>query len=169
MMNFATNVNSSENQLYEQLRIQVPVIDACINKIIRLTGNFSVKCSDERYQDELDEFVQNVRVGVSGQSLYSFMDCYLDSLLTYGNAVGEVLLNAETKQVAGLYNADSTIVSLKTGENPIDREFYVGNGSEAVKILHPERLVYSALNPTPKNPNGISHFDENLRVHRAEF
>lgn len=156
MMNFATNVNSFENQLYEQLRIQVPVIDACINKIIRLTGNFSVKCSDERYQDELDEFVQNVRVGVSGQSLYSFMDCYLDSLLTYGNAVGEVLLNAETKQVAGLYNADSTIVSLKTGENPIDREFYVGNGSEAVKILHPERLVYSALNPTPKNPNGIS-------------
>ena len=88
IFNFANSINSFENQLYEQLRIQVPVIDACINKIIRLTGNFSLKCTDERYQNELDEFVQNVRVGVSGQSLYSFVDCYLDSLLTYGNSVG---------------------------------------------------------------------------------
>jgi len=156
MLNFVGNVNSFESQLYEQLRIQVPIIDACINKIVRLTGNFSVKCSDERFQNELDEFVQNVRVGVSGQSLYSFVDCYLDSLLTYGNAVGEILINSDTKQVAGLYNADSTIVSVKTGASPIDREFFVGRGAEAVKISRPERLVYSALNPTPKSPNGIS-------------
>ena len=33
-----TRINSLENRLYEQLRIQVPVIDACISKIIRLTG-----------------------------------------------------------------------------------------------------------------------------------
>ncbi len=156
MFSLSCEANGFENRLYEQLRIQVPVIDACINKIIRLTGAFKVKCSDKRFQTELDDFVSNVKVGISGQSLYSFVDCYLDSLLTYGKAVGEILIDADTKQVAGLYNADSTIVSIKAGKSPIDREFYVGNGPDAVRITSPERLVYSALNPTPKNPSGVS-------------
>ena len=156
MFSLAGGTNSFESQLYEQLRVQVPVIDACINKIIRLTGDFRLKCSDKRLQEELDDFVSNVKVGVSGQSLYSFVDCYLDSLLTYGKAVGEILIDADTKQVAGLYNADSTIVSIRAGKSPIDREFFVGNGPDAVKISSPERLVFSALNPTPKNPNGVS-------------
>lgn len=151
-----TRINSLENRLYEQLRIQVPVIDACISKIIRLTGNFKVICEDERYQDELDSFVNSVRVGNSGQSLYSFVDCYLDSLLTYGNAVGEILIDSQSRQIAGLYNADSTIISVLSGDNPLERKFYIGNDNSAVKIEFPERLIYTALNPTPKNPQGVS-------------
>ncbi len=156
MLRFVGNVSGIEAQLYEQLRLQVPLIDACVSKIIRLTGDFKVECSDTRYQEELDEFINGVRVGVSGQSLYSFVDSYLDSLLTYGNAVGEILINSETKQVAGLYNADSSFVSVRAGKSPIDREFYIGRGEEAVKISHPERLLYSALNPSAKNPDGVS-------------
>lgn len=156
MQNFTGNINAFESKLYEQLSIQVPIIDACISKIIRLSGNFKLKCVNERYQEELDDFVNNVKVGVSGQSLYSFLDTYLDSLLTYGNAVGEMLINSDTQQLAGLYNADSTIVSVKCGSNPLDRQFYIGNGSETVKAKYPERLLYTALNPNPKNPNGVS-------------
>lgn len=156
MQGYIGNINHFENRLYEQLRIQIPIIDACINKIVRLSGDFKLKCSDEMYQEELDDFVKNVRVGLAGQSLNSFVDCYLDSLLTYGNAVGEILINSETKQIAGLYNADSTVLSVKCGNNPLDRQFFIGNGSEAVKVKYPERLLYTALNPNPKNPNGVS-------------
>ena len=49
-MNYFDADSISQGRLYEQLRIQVPVIDACISKIIRLTGNFKLKCLDERYQ-----------------------------------------------------------------------------------------------------------------------
>ncbi len=153
---YSGNMSSFENRLYEQLRIQVPVIDACIQKIVRLCGDFTIKSLDEQYQDELDEFVNSVRVGISGQSLNCFVDSYLDSLLTYGNAVGEILINSETKQIAGLYNADSTIISARYGSNPLDRQFYIGTDGEAVKIRHPERLLYTALNPNAKCPNGIS-------------
>lgn len=156
MQMFSGSLNSFESKLYEQLRIQVPIIDACISKIIRLTGNFTLKCADEKYQDELDDFVNNVRVGISGQSLYSFTDSYLDSLLTYGNAVGEILINSDTKQIAGLYNADSSIISVRYGSNPLDRQFYIGDGNEAIKVKHPERLLYTALNPNAKNINGTS-------------
>lgn len=136
--------------------MQVPLIDACVNKIVRLTGNYKVKCDDERYQSILDEFVGNVRVGTSGQSLYSFTDCFLDSLLTYGNSVGEILIDTNTQQISGLYNADSTLIEVHSGKSPVERNFYVGRGSNRVKIQNPELLVYSALNPTPKSPEGIS-------------
>ena len=156
MTSFVGNVNSYENQLYESLRVSVPIIDACINKIIRLTGNFKVVSSDEKYQCELDNFIQNVKVGISGQSLYSFMDCFLDSLLTYGKAVGEIIINPETYCIEGLYNADSTNISIKSGTSPVDTEFFIGSGNSSVKIKNPERLVFCTLNPTPKNPEGIS-------------
>lgn len=156
MYSFIGNSNAFENQLYERLRIAVPVIDACINKIVRLTGSFKLVCSDEYYQKELENFADEVKVGASSQSLNSFIDSYLDSLLTYGKAVGEILIDKNTNQVAGLYNADSTIVSIKEGSNPLKREFYVGTGSDAVKVGNSEMLVFSALNPTSNNPNGTS-------------
>lgn len=153
---FFSGVNSYENQLYDNLRVNVPIIDACINKIIRLTGNYTLIASDGRYQSELDDFVNNVKVGTWGQSLYTFTDCFLDSLLTYGNATGEMLIDAETYNLAGLYNADSTNITVRAGKNAVDREFYVGRGEDAVKINNPQNLVYCCLNANSKNPNGIS-------------
>lgn len=153
---FFSGVNSYENQLYENLRINVPIIDACINKIIRLTGNYTLKASDERYQNELDNFVNNVKVGAWGQSLYTFTDSFLDSLLTYGNAVGEMLIDKDTFNLVGLYNADSTNITVKAGKNPIDRQFYIGRGDDIVKIQNPQNLLYCCLNANAKNPNGIS-------------
>lgn len=153
---FGDSCSHSELMLFERLRENVPVIDACISKIIRLTGDFSLECDDEKIQEKLDRFVNNVRVGATGQSLFSFVDCYLDSLLTYGNAVGEILIDADTRQIAGLYNADSTLISVKSGNSPLDRRFVIGTGGKSVTIEHPERILYTALNPTPKYPQGVS-------------
>ncbi|MCD7890301.1 MAG: hypothetical protein LUG26_00560 [Ruminococcus sp.] len=38
-------------------------------KIVRLTGGFNVICSDEQFQEELDLFLENVPVGLTGKSL----------------------------------------------------------------------------------------------------
>ena len=39
-------VQPFEKELYDRLRCAVPIIDAAIMKIIRLTGGFHVVCSD---------------------------------------------------------------------------------------------------------------------------
>ncbi len=153
---YFSNMSCYKNRLYDSLRVCVPIIDACISKIIRLTGDYKLVCSDEKYQPVLDEFTANVRVGTGGQSIYAFTDCFLDSLLTYGNAVGEILVNPDTYTVEGLYNADSTNISVRAGKSPVDREFYVGSGKEAVHISHTDNILYSCLNPSPKNPQGVS-------------
>ena len=82
-------VEPFEKALYDRLRFAVPVIDAALTKIIRLTGGFRVVCDDEDMQAELDSFLENVPVGLTGRSIGCFADNFIDSMLTYGSAVGE--------------------------------------------------------------------------------
>ncbi len=148
---------TGEKTLYDNLRYAVPVIDAAISKIIRLTGGFRVLCEDQRFQQELDSFVSGVPVGISGQSLHSFINGYLDSLLTYGNAVGEILVDRETMQVCGLANGDVSRIEIKAGDEPYHREyFYVKDSGERFKLENPQLILFSALNPPAGSPYGIS-------------
>ena len=43
-----------EKNLYDGLRFAVPVIDAALCKIVRLTGGYSVICNDGSMQEQLD-------------------------------------------------------------------------------------------------------------------
>ena len=93
-------------RLYEAIREAVPLVDAAITKIVRLTGGFKVSCPNREAGQGLERFLREVRVGASNRGLETFMDIYLDNLLTYGNAVGEIVLTKDKRQIAGLYNAD---------------------------------------------------------------
>ena len=42
-----------QRKLYRSLRDAVPVIDAAINKIVRLSGGFKVVCEDKRLRSVL--------------------------------------------------------------------------------------------------------------------
>lgn len=144
--------------LYGKLRSAVPVIDAAIGKIVRLTGSFRLVCASAQMQAQLDEFVQNVPVGLTGQSLQSFVDGYLDSLLTYGNALGEMLIDPRTGSFLGLQTAPPNQVQVRAGKTPTEREFWLRGEQESdmVRILHPERILFTALSPPPGGIYGVS-------------
>ncbi len=145
-----------QQELYDSLRARVPIIDACFGKIIRLTGGFKVIAGNERAQRELEDFCRDVSVGVSGKSLFTFADMYLDSLLTYGKAVGRIYADQRTGRIKGLYVGDASLYRIREGKNGLDkRVFYVSGGRE-VRITSPEKLLYTALNPSPKHPDGVS-------------
>ena len=55
-----------EHEFYDALRMEVPILDACIGKIIRLTGDFRLKAEKESVQPLLDHFSLEVPVGISG-------------------------------------------------------------------------------------------------------
>lgn len=139
-------VQPYEKELYDRLRCAVPIIDAAIMKIIRLTGGFSVICSNERYQQELDDFLANVPVGLTGRSIGCFADNFLDSLLTYGSAAGEIVPDNEEQRIAGLWNGDVSRIRLSAGADPFSRSYTViaPDGSSR-KIAHPERILYASL------------------------
>jgi len=139
-------VEPFEKELFDRLRCSVPIIDAAIMKIIRLTGGFRLVCSDERYQEMLDRFCENVPVGLTGRSLGTFADTFLDSLLTYGSACGEIVTDTKEKEIAGLWNGDVSRIRVSAGASPFRRSYSVISSDGSMKTLpHPERIVYASL------------------------
>lgn len=135
-----------EKELFDRLRYAVPVIDAALMKIIRLTGGFRLVCSDESWQQELDRFCDTVPVGLTGKSLSCFADMFLDSMLTYGSAVGEIVIDEEEGRIAGLWNGDVTSVTVVAGGSPFVRNYSVrGRDGSSKMAARPERILYASL------------------------
>lgn len=97
--------------LYRALREAIPVIDAGIYKLVRLTGGFQAVCADKRFQPILDAFCKNVPSDSGSVSLQGFLDCFFEQLLTYGTAVAEMVTDSMGK-IQYLYNAPHTAYRL---------------------------------------------------------
>ena len=149
-------VDKLESGIYESLRDNVPVIDACISKIVRLAGDFKVKCANESSQRAMDEFALNVPVGISGRSLYTFADMYLDTLLTYGKSIGEYTVDSETGQMSSLFVCDPELFEVLPDRVSGEPVFRFSGSKKTVDFNNTERILYTALNPTPKCPSGRS-------------
>ena len=139
-------VQPYEKELYDRLRCAVPIIDAAIMKIIRLTGGFHVVCRDKSFQQELDSFLAGVPVGLTGRSVGCFADNFLYSLLTYGRAVGEIVTDNEQRRIAGLWNGDISKIRISSGTDPFSRSYELrAPDGTSRRIAHPERIVYAEL------------------------
>ena len=125
-------------ELFERVRRTVPIVDAAISKLIRLIGSFTVECADRSAQAGLDAFLQEVPVGLTGQGIYSFIDSYLDSLLVYGNAVGEIVLDRRGQRVEGLWNGRITDVGVRAGDTPMERQYVLRTPEGETVLPHPE-------------------------------
>ncbi|MDE5570208.1 MAG: serine/threonine protein phosphatase [Ruminococcus sp.] len=135
-----------EKELFDKLRYAVPIIDAAVMKIIRLTGGFRLISSDENYQEQLDRFCTDVPVGLKGKSLNCFADTFLDSLLTYGSAVGEIVIDNENQEISGLWNGDASATVISSGANPFERQYAIKCADGTLKkVNHPERILYASL------------------------
>lgn len=156
LFRIAHNENYLESSLYEQLRRNVPLIDAAIGKIVRLVGDFHLEASDQRLQPALDRFCRSVKVNTSGESLGTFIDAYLDSLITYGKALGEILIDSKNCEILGLANADSTLFSVKRGKSPLEARYFFYDNATEINVAHPERIFCTMLGESPKDPQGVS-------------
>lgn len=104
-----------ETALYREVREAVPVVDAAICKLIRLTGGVRVACGNERAEQGLQRFLCEVPVGRGQRGINAFLDCYLDSLLICGRAVGEIVPDAEGREIAAVLCADVSQVEVREG------------------------------------------------------
>lgn len=136
--------------MYLALRESVPIIDAAINKLVRLTEGFSFETGDESANLFLNTFMSRINVGGNQQGINAFASNYLNQLLTCGTAVGEIILG--DCGVYALYNSDLSELELKRNENGIDVDFY----TSGKRIPNKQLILYSVLNPKPNDLCGTS-------------
>lgn len=143
--------------LYRAIREAVPVVDAALRKLVRLTGGVQVVCQDRAVEKRLHEFLQTVPVGRSQVGLQAFLDSYLDGLLTCGRAVGEVVPTRDGRGVAAVLCGNVSDVQIKEGEDPLTIELARKEADGSVTVLpRQELLLFTPYQPDPEHPYGVS-------------
>ena len=101
-------LGSGEERVYRELREAIPVLDAAVGKLVRLSGGFNVECENKLAQEKLNRFLDTVPCGRGQYGMNNFLAGYLDSLLTYGRAVGEMVIGS------------GKLRAVETGTSPLD-------------------------------------------------
>ena len=150
-------LGAGEDRIYRQLREAIPVLDAAIGKLVRLSGGFEVECKNANAQRIMEDFLRNVPCGRGQVGMDSFLGGYMDSLLTVGRAVGEIVVSGD--KVRGVCWGDAAQIEIQEGGNPMDVVLW---GPDEKGLLRPlpyqHLLLFTALNPEPGHPYGVSLF-----------
>ncbi len=150
-------LGKGEARLYRAVREAVPVVDAAIYKLIRLSGGVTVTCDEPLAERELREFLRTVPVGRGQFGVNAFLDGYLDGLLTCGAAVGEIVPAAGNREIAALLWGRAEEIQLREGANPL--EFQICGPDERGRMTplpYQELLLFTPLNPEADSPCGVS-------------
>ena len=146
---------SGENgKIYKSLREAVPIIDSAIYKIVRLMGGFEFKTGDDYLDEEINSFFGRINVGGNQIGIQSFIDNYVEQLLTYGSAVGEMIY--DECGFYALYNGELDVLDVKRKKDSIEPEFFNSSSGKPVAIECPEKILFSVLNPEPGKLLGTS-------------
>lgn len=150
LLNNYTDNTVQQWRLYRSLKEAVPIIDAAISKIIKLTGEFTIDCDDPIVEEKINKFISNVQVNSCGVGANNFILCFLNQLLTYGTAIGEIVVSSSGNDIAALYNAPLEHTVLSTGQSPLQLKIHrkKADGS-LIDIKYPELVLISSLSPDP--------------------
>ena len=146
-----------EARLYRAVREAVPVVDAAVYKLIRMTGGVTAFCESPEAERELREFLRTVPAGRGQFGVNAFLEGYLDELLTCGAAVGEMVPAAGNRDIAALLCGRVEEIALREGEHPL--EFLICGPDEHGRmepLPYQDLLLFTPLNPEAESPYGVS-------------
>ena len=150
-------MRQGEMTLYHTVREAIPVVDAAILKLVRLCGGVSVQAENPKAQKELEQFLKMVDTGRGQRGIQSFLDGYLDAMLTYGRGVGEIVLDGKGREICALLSANPTLVEIREGDHPLEFQLCARkDGGEITPLKWQELLLFTPFQPESENPYGTS-------------
>ena len=150
-------LGSGEERVYRELREAIPVLDAAVGKLVRLSGGFNVECENKLAQEKLNRFLDTVPCGRGQYGMNNFLAGYLDSLLTYGRAVGEMVIGSG--KLRAVCWGDVTALEVHEGDSPLDMVLWGPDDRGMMKPLpYQQLLLFTTMNPEPGHPYGVSVF-----------
>ena len=152
-----TPLGGGEEMVYRQMREAIPVLDAAVGKLVRLSGGFSVQCRSREAQQKLERFLDTVPCGRGQFGINSFLSGYVDSLLTYGRAVGEMVVGG--RKLRAVCWGDVNALEVYQGDSPLDMVLWGPDERGTMRPLpYQQLLLFTTWNPEPAHPYGVSIF-----------
>ena len=156
-MRHFTPLGGGEERVYREMRESIPVLDAAVGKMVRLCGGFEVRCKNPQAQHKLNTFLQMMPCGRGQMGIESFLSGYLDSLLTYGRAVGELVVAGG--KLRAVCWGDVTALEVQEGNGPLDVVLWGMDDHGLMRPLpYQHLLLFTTMNPEPAHPYGVSMF-----------
>ena len=150
-------LGTGEERVYREMREGIPVLDAAVGKLVRLSGGFSVACRNQVAQQKINDFLRTVPCGRGQMGINNFLAGYLDSLLTYGRAIGEMVVAGG--KLRAVCWGDVTGLEIEEGENPLEMVIWGPNeNGRMVPLPYQQLLLFTTMNPEPAHPYGVSMF-----------
>ena len=150
-------LSRQEDQIYRQMREAIPVLDAAIGKLVRLSGGFRASCRSREAEERLNHFLDTVPCGRGQVGINSFLSAYVAGLLTYGRAVGEMIVDRD--RLRSVSWGDVTAIEIHEGESPLDVVLWGPDRQGQLRPLpYQHLLLFTTLNPEPGHPYGVSIF-----------
>lgn len=150
-------LHQPEFSLYRAIREAIPVVDAAVLKLVRLAGGVKVVCRDKGVEKELNHFLRTVPVGWNQRGIQSFLDSYLDCLLTCGRAVGEIVPSRDGREIAAVLCGNVSDIQVKEGDSPLEILLALRQPDGHTEVLpRQELLLFTPYHPSPENPYGVS-------------
>ena len=150
-------LGGGEERVYREMREAIPVLDAAVGKMVRLCGGFTVKCRSAEAQQRLERFLHEVPCGRGQVGMDSFLSGYLDSLLTYGRAVGEMVVAGG--KLRAVCWGDVTALEAQEGENSLETVLWGMDEHGRMRPLpYQHLLLFTTMHPEPAHPYGVSMF-----------
>ena len=150
-------LGGGEERVYREMREAIPVLDAAVVKMVRLCGGFEVKCRTPEAQQKLNQFLQMMPCGRGQMGIESFLSGYLDSLLTYGRAVGELVVAGG--KLRAVCWGDVTSLEVQESDNALETVLW---GMDEHGLMRPlpyqHLLLFTTWHPEPAHPYGVSLF-----------
>ena len=152
-----TPLGGGEERVYREMREAIPVLDAAVSKMVRLCGGFQVECRDRQAQTALNRFLLTVPCGRGQMGMDSFLSAYLDSLLTYGRAVGELVVAGG--KLRAVCWGDVTKLEVQEGKNALETVLWGMDEHGRMRPLpYQNLLLFTTMHPEPAHPYGVSMF-----------
>ena len=150
-------LGAGEEHIYRQLREAIPVLDAAVGKLTRLSGGFGVQCRSRESQEKLEQFLRFVPCGRGQVGIDSFLSGFVDSLLVYGRSVGEMVI--DRGRLKAVCWGDVTQLQVMEGEHPLEVELWGPDSKGRMGALpYQHLLLFTTLNPEAAHPYGVSIF-----------
>ena len=134
-------LSQGEMELYRSIREAVPIVDAALRKLVRLAGGVKVSCRESAAQEGLDWFLQHVNTGRGQRGIQSFLDGYLDSMLTFGRAVGEIVPDRRGREIAAVLCGNPADVEIREGSRRWSLPCGDGDGDGQLRELPRQELL----------------------------
>lgn len=152
-----TPLGTGEERMYRELREAIPVLDAAVGKLVRLSGGFQVQCRNRAAQERLNDFLRTMPCGRGQYGINNFLAGYLDSLLTYGRSIGEMVVAGG--KLRAVCWGDVTALQAEEGGNPLETVIWGPDENGRLRPLpYQQLLLFATMNPEPAHPYGVSMF-----------